>query len=184
MGRSNKSKKSSIKKKHRSSTESVVVSPANCVHLMDVDGGSIFVLRTFVKVPLYRGVYINKTGEVQCQFVNWNPNRLQVIEKIKRFLSSGTLDGVMRRGRSFNARAEGIDWESDVVKVITPGYITIKLTNHKYRPRFYQFEDESKPIFIGTEEFDTYEAALKVGLEFADDFQDNCPVSFSIETYR
>lgn len=90
----------------------------------------------------------------------------------------------MRRGRSFNARAEGIDWESDVVKVITPGYITIKLTNHRYRPRFYQFKDESKPIFIGTEEFDTYEAALNLGLAFADDFQDNCPVSFSIETYR
>lgn len=184
MSKNRKSRKSPIKKKHQSSTESVVVSPANCVHLMEVDGGSIFVLRTFVKVPLYRGVYINKTGEVQCQFVNWSPNRLKVIEKIKEFLSSGTLDGVMRRGRSFNARAEGIDWESDVVRVITPGYITIKLTNHKYRPKFYQFEDESKPMFIGTEEFDTYEAALEIALEFADKLMEKCPVSFSIETYR
>lgn len=183
MGKNRKSRKSPIKRKTQNSIDSAIVSPANCVHLMDVDGGSIFVLRTFIKVPLYRGVYINKTGEVQCQFVNWNPNRLQVIEQIKKFLSTGTLDGVMRRGRSFNARAEGIDWESDVVKVITPGYITIKLTNHKYRPKFYQFEDESKPMFIGTEEFDTYEEALNVALEFADELM-NRRVSFSIEHRR
>lgn len=183
MGKNRKSRKSPIKRKNQNSIDSAIVSPSNCVHLMDVDGGSIFVLRTFRKVPLYRGVYINKTGEVQCQFVNWCPTRLKAIEEIKKFLTSGTLDGVMRRGRSFNARAEGIDWESDVVKVITPGYITIKLTNHKYRPKFYQFEDESKPMFIGTEEFDTYEEALNVALEFADELM-NRRVSFSIEHRR
>lgn len=183
MGKNRKSGKLPINRKNQNSIGSATVSPSNCVHLMDVDGGSIFVLRAFRKVPIYRGVYINKTGEVQCQFVNWCPNRLKAIEEIKKFLTSGTLDGVMRRGRSFNARAEGIDWESDVVKVITPGYITIKLTNHKYRPKFYQFEDESKPMFIGTEEFDTYEEALDVALEFADELM-NRHVSFSIEHRR
>lgn len=149
-------------------------------HLMDVDGGSIYVMSRFNRVPEFRGVYKSNSGDVSCEFVAWTANRIKAVEKIQRFVASGILDGVMARGRWLNARAEGLDWESDVIKVTKIGYLTVHVRNHVYRPRFHKWDDESDiPTYLGDRWFDTYEEAASCGVAMVDDMLK--PTAFSIE---